>query len=242
MKNKIKLISGLILILLVDVFIHVVIYLLRGSELLSTYNGYFNVLVQLFMLGVGLLLYKLFTKEKIADMGFYRQDRQKIGKYFVIFLILGPIALFISYFLVYLFDSYTWSSLIHSTPYTFGGFIVKSLQTAVLPGICEETLYRGALIGLFFAVPWKQNQPISKKMMIVVIIISSVIFSFAHVNWNFQPFSITYDPYQLLTALLLGSFEAYVFVKTRNIWGSILIHNAYNFLSLVVFQLVMVLF
>jgi membrane protease YdiL (CAAX protease family) len=60
------------------------------------------------------------------------------------------------------------------------------------------------------------------------ILIVAVVFTVAHFGYNFSPFQVKYDSYQLVTALFLGAFEGYVFYKTKNIVGSIFIHNISN--------------
>jgi membrane protease YdiL (CAAX protease family) len=111
-------------------------------------------------------------------------------------------------------------------------------MTGILPGIAEETLYRGALVSLFLFGVWNKNEEVKKEKMLFIILISAFIFSLAHVNILFDPFRITYDIYQLVTAFIMGSIEAYVFIKTRNLWGSILIHNIWNIMVLIVVQLI----
>jgi len=84
---------------------------------------------------------------------------------------------------------------------------------AVMPGICEEFLYRGFLQSSFGGVkPW------------VRVLIIGVMFGIFH-----------FDIYRFTPTMILGLAFSYIMLKTGNLWLPILFHfinNAYGILSI----------
>jgi membrane protease YdiL (CAAX protease family) len=197
-----------------------------------------NISVQIFMLVAGILIFRLLIDKNILEIGYLRKDRKPIGKYVLFFSLASVIGLALSHTFVYFFDRASFLEVANGRLLGFGEFIESALMTGVLPGLAEETLYRGALISLFLYGLWKTDRNLGNKKMVLLIMISAFIFTLAHMNILFDPFQITYDIYQLITAMIMGSIEAYVFIKTRNLWGSILIHNIWNVLVLLAGQLI----
>ncbi len=198
-----------------------------------------KIFSQLFMLGFAILGYKLFIGGKIKDIGFKRADRLPVKRIILIFLIVFLLILISFYLMLYFVDPITWSNLINdSLPST--SIIIKDLLfTGTLPGLCEETLYRGFLLMLFVKGSWDNNQKISSSKTIILALISAFIFMVAHLSYTFETFKIYYDSYQLLTSFVLGFVQAFVFLKTRNLWGSIIIHNSSNVLFSVSYYILM---
>ena len=89
-------------------------------------------------------------------------------------------------------------------------FIIMSFHTAVFPAVFEEFAFRGVVM-----------QPLRKYGDWFAIIVSAVIFGFAHGNMTQMPFAI-------LAGLALG----YAAVVTKSLWTSIIIHFFNNFISL----------
>lgn len=88
-------------------------------------------------------------------------------------------------------------------------FILSTVSTAVVPALCEEYLFRGAVLtGL---MPYGRT---------TAIIASSVLFGLMHQN-----------PMQLLYTTLMGVVIGYVYVKTKSIWACVLIHFTNNFIT-----------
>lgn len=87
------------------------------------------------------------------------------------------------------------------------------LLFCVSPGICEEILFRGALLGSMQRrwSPWK------------AIAVSSLMFGFLH-------FSV----YRLFTTTLIGAGIGWIVVMSGSIYPAMLAHALNNFLSLVV--------
>ena len=88
-------------------------------------------------------------------------------------------------------------------------FIISIVSTAVVPALCEEYLFRGAVLtGL---MPYGRT---------TAIMASSILFGLMHQN-----------PLQLLYTTLMGVVLGYVYIKTRSIWACILIHFFNNLVT-----------
>jgi len=82
---------------------------------------------------------------------------------------------------------------------------------AVMPGICEEIMFRGFLFRFF-----------EKQGKWIAIIISAILFSVFHL-----------DPYRLIPVFFLGVLLAWIMYKSNSIYLSILAHMLNNGLALV---------
>ncbi|OHE25483.1 MAG: hypothetical protein A2Y45_06385 [Tenericutes bacterium GWC2_34_14] len=240
-KKIIQKILGVTLILLIDILIH--FCLSTYSQITSLFHPYLrDILIQLTMFISGLCLYLLFTKGHIKDIGFHRSDYLPIKRSFYFIFLWMVIALTLAYVIVYFFDQTTWNMLTQQSPSTLIDFVISILKTGILPGISEETLYRGALLMLFLYHPWKNQNTPSKTYHFFLIVLSATIFTLAHLNHTFFPWKISYDRYQLFTSFALGAIQSHYFIKTRNLIIPIIIHNAWNILSFLMFQLLLILF
>lgn len=115
-----------------------------------------------------------------------------------------------------------WSVLIESViatppdtgyliPTTAKSLAVSIILTAILPGICEELLFRGAILGA-----WEEKG--SKK----AIVISSIWFMLMHGT-------ITGMPAQLICGIILGV----IVVSTDSLFGGMIFHTVYNAATLI---------
>jgi uncharacterized protein len=94
---------------------------------------------------------------------------------------------------------------------SISGYLVSLLIMAVLPAVCEETLFRGGLQNFLTratAKPW------------LSIIIVSILFSLVHFSF-----------YGFLPRLFLGIMLGAVFHYTQNLWLPILAHFLNNALA-----------
>ena len=88
-------------------------------------------------------------------------------------------------------------------------FVISIFSTAVVPALCEEYLFRGAVLtGL---MPYGRT---------TAIMASSVLFGLMHQN-----------PMQLLYTTLMGVVLGCVYVKTKSIWACVLIHFFNNLVT-----------
>lgn len=90
-------------------------------------------------------------------------------------------------------------------------FVLAIFSTAIVPAICEEYLFRGAILGLL--LPFGRT---------VAIIGSSVLFGFMHQN-----------PLQLFYTVFMGVILGYIYVKTKSIWACVLLHFFNNLITVV---------
>lgn len=105
-------------------------------------------------------------------------------------------------------DSLTTSQYDQLTSLALGdSFILTFLSSAILTPIIEELIFRFGICGLAY------KEANEKK----AIIVSSLLFGLAHMN-----------PIQSTYAFLLGLVLAYVFVKSKNILPSTLMHITIN--------------
>ena len=90
-------------------------------------------------------------------------------------------------------------------------FIISIFSTAIVPAICEEYLFRGAI--LTNLLPYGKT---------VAIVGSAFLFGLMHQN-----------PLQLLYTTLMGVAIGYVYVKTKSIWACMIIHFTNNLVAVV---------
>lgn len=96
-------------------------------------------------------------------------------------------------------------------PVTAKGLAASIVFIAIIPGICEELLFRGAILGA-----WEIRG--SKK----AIIISSIWFTLMHG-------SLTGIPAELMCGIILGV----IVVSTDSLFGGMIFHTVYNAATLI---------
>jgi membrane protease YdiL (CAAX protease family) len=94
-------------------------------------------------------------------------------------------------------------------------FIVSIILVGIIPAFAEEMFFRGIILNGF-------NENYSERK---AIIISSLLFGFVHLN-----------PWQFLTAFIIGIFSAWICIKTRSILLSIYIHGFNNILAVILLK------
>ena len=88
-------------------------------------------------------------------------------------------------------------------------FVLSIISTAVVPAICEEYLFRGAIL--------TNLMPFGKT---VAILASAFLFGLMHQN-----------PLQILYTTLMGVVIGFVYVKTKSIWICMIIHFFNNLIT-----------
>lgn len=96
-----------------------------------------------------------------------------------------------------------------------GQTMLLAVALAMTPGLCEEFMFRGVLLGGL------ERSTDTKK----AILLSAILFGLAHMNLQ-----------QLLVAFVLGLVIGYLYVKTRSIWPGILYHTTHNALMVLMYQ------
>jgi membrane protease YdiL (CAAX protease family) len=98
-------------------------------------------------------------------------------------------------------------------PVTVIQWITALLSAAVIPAVCEETLFRGFVLGLL-----KKRLPENTAA-----IVSALLFAVCHLSVEGFP-----------ALLLIGFILAKVMSRRGNIWLPVLIHAGYNASSMVI--------
>lgn len=88
-------------------------------------------------------------------------------------------------------------------------FVLAIFSTAVVPAICEEYLFRGAI--LTNLLPYGKT---------TAILASALLFGLMHQN-----------PLQILYTTLMGVVIGYVYIKTKSIWACMILHFINNFIT-----------
>lgn len=123
------------------------------------------------------------------------------------------------------------------TPYSYPLTIENVLGTLgfqlFLSGPSEEVLFRALPVTLLACVIYPERCIRQRrKLLSPEVIIAAVLFSLAHIQWSVQPFAISFDWIQLLTALLLGAVYGVAYQRTGSLLYPMLMHSMSNVLML----------
>lgn len=94
-----------------------------------------------------------------------------------------------------------------------GDLVLAIVVAALLPALCEETVYRGFLCNSF-ARP-------GTKVDVGAVLLSSALFSLMHMS-----------PWQTVHPFALGCVIAVVYLATRSLWAGVILHFSNNLLVL----------
>ncbi len=188
--------------------------LIFGNFLLPEMNSAIQVMYYLLFIVIPLLIYAKRHPSACADV-------MRINPLSVKTALLCTVAALIAVYLSQLL-TVLWTILIECTigtppdtgfqiPTTAMGLGISIITIAILPGICEELLFRGAILGA-----WEIRG--SKR----AIVISSLWFMLMHGT-------ITGMPVQFLSGILLGVIA----VSTDSIFGGMVFHTVYNAATLI---------
>lgn len=128
---------------------------------------------------------------------------------FAVLCFMLPVQTFVSNTLVKAGLSTPTGVVVEST----GDLVLALVVAALLPSICEETLYRGFLCNSF-AKP-------GKKVDFCAVLVSAALFSIMHMS-----------PWQTIHPFALGCVIAIVYLATRSIWAAVILHFTNNALVL----------
>lgn len=95
-----------------------------------------------------------------------------------------------------------------------------------LSGPSEEVIFRALPITILVYTFGRSIQ--IRKSFTVEVIMASILFSFAHLNWSLAPFSFEVDSFQLVYAVILGTIQGIVYQKTESIVYPALMHSFSN--------------
>ena len=94
-------------------------------------------------------------------------------------------------------------------PQTFQEYLILVLVLSVFAGICEEVLFRGAIM------PSMEGHG-----LVPAIVFSSLLFALFHITFL-----------NLFSTFILGMVMAVVVIKTGSLWGGVLYHMTNNFIA-----------
>ena len=125
---------------------------------------------------------------------------------------------------------------VYPFPYTTRNVLGYSGFMFIMPGLSEETLFRGFAM-IVLGQSWKGLINIGKLTLPVSGLIASLIFTYAHISYTLFPLKFYFSVGQLMAAFALGIFYAIVFYKTKSLLGSILCHNISDGLGFIIVYL-----
>jgi membrane protease YdiL (CAAX protease family) len=99
-------------------------------------------------------------------------------------------------------------------------------------GFFEEIVFRGIL--LILLLKKFKNHP---NKVLLSIVISSVIFGLSHIVNLFYGLSLGDTMLQIMYSFLVGMLWAIMFLRTGNLWLTMLLHATFNFFGQVMFYL-----
>ncbi len=94
-------------------------------------------------------------------------------------------------------------------PETFLDYLIFVLVISVFAGICEEVLFRGAIM-----------PSMESHGLVPAVVFSSLLFALFHVTFL-----------NLFTTFILGMVMAVVVIKTGSLWGGVIYHMFNNFIA-----------
>lgn len=94
-----------------------------------------------------------------------------------------------------------------------------------LSGASEEILFRALPITVLGGVICKDD----KKGYAFIIVIASVLFSVAHIQWTLFPISLSFSWFQLIYAFILGIAYGLTYVKSESVIYPMIMHGLSNF-------------
>ncbi len=186
-------------------------------DFLGSWGKYFlNGFIQIgFLFSISVFVFSVLQKTKTKDTlifyGYKKISKKAILYSFLIGIIVYVLNIFVASFFNLILQSlgYTFSSSSSMTSYPFWLLILNLIMTAVLPGICEETVHRGMLLKSFASLGAKK-----------AIILSGLLFGLLHLNIE-----------QFFYATLIGFLLGYITLLSENIIPAIIIHFMNNALN-----------
>ncbi|MBI9099166.1 MAG: CPBP family intramembrane metalloprotease [Spirochaetaceae bacterium] len=175
-----------------------------------------NIVFILCLMTVYILMIKYLIKKSYVKKVHFFQWQKLNPTVIFLFLVLfsGATLVFseINYLLYFILPMPSFLVDIFNQAFTLDSLLLSLLLIVIIPAVCEEILFRGfILFGL------KRHYSPHKS-----IFISSLLFGLVHLN-----------PWQFLTAFLLGLIFGWIAVKTESIILPILGHTLNNLMALI---------
>jgi membrane protease YdiL (CAAX protease family) len=212
-KNAVLLCLLLIGIQLAAGFILGIIFGLLSLSTESLIDGISTIIISLLSFGVVILIGFIKSKQKFNEV--FKFNNVSLGYWIatIIFMfgfviLLSEIDNIFNYFLPvpkFLQDIFE-AMMVKQT------FIIAIIQVGIVPAITEEMFFRGIVLNGF-----KRNYSDKKA-----ILISALLFGIIHLN-----------PWQFVTAFIIGIIMAWIYIKTKSIILCIYIHLFNNIIGVI---------
>jgi membrane protease YdiL (CAAX protease family) len=158
------------------------------------------------------------------DFGFGCGDTKKGMKYLAVFTVVFTIIALIIHILMYVYDQLPTYDFSLNTRNIIG---TLSFQL-FLSGTSEEILFRALPITVLVYV--FGNRVYIKGHITLEIIISSFLFSIAHMKWSLSPLTIDANLFQLFYAFVLGTIQGIAYQESQSVLYPMLMHSLANVL------------
>lgn len=107
-------------------------------------------------------------------------------------------------------------------PGWFAGFL---LTISVVNPIAEEWFFRAVVTTVVILI-LKRYFDHKRVLFIAAWMVTTIIFTLAHIEWTFIPFQVThFNLPQLLSVFMQGSVYYWLYVRYRSVWIPILAHG-----------------
>ena len=113
--------------------------------------------------------------------------------------------------------------------------IEELLTTCLQAGVFEEPFFRGVVAYLLLYGCHRPYLQLGTKAIVALVAYSGVLFSAAHIQYDLFPFRILpFDFLQLAVTFVIGCTLTYQYLKTKNIYGSMLAHTVANVIQVLI--------
>jgi membrane protease YdiL (CAAX protease family) len=185
---------------------------LAGIGTGSIFYGITTIVMQIISFGIVILIGIKKSNEKFNDIFKFNKVSPHLWPATIIFglgitIVLSEIENILNYFLpMPEFLRNAFSSLMVEQM-----FVISIILIGIMPAFTEEMFFRGLLLNGF-------NKNYSERKSIVI---SALLFGLVHMN-----------PWQFLSAFIIGIFSAWICIKTKSILLGIYMHGFNNILAL----------
>jgi uncharacterized protein len=171
-----------------------------------------------------ILIFMKLLKLKWSDFGFQKQGFKEGLRFALIFTffwiifqaLIGTILIITSQV-----------GVVNPLPTSFYSTLGYQLFQWLLSGTSEEILYRALLIPIIFQA--LKSLKITSHQKFIVILFTTIAFMVGHIDYTLNPFQIVYfNVLQMLTVIVFGVAYALSFLKYKNVYAIMIMHNILN--------------
>ncbi|MEA4908323.1 MAG: CPBP family intramembrane glutamic endopeptidase [Anaerolineaceae bacterium] len=176
------------------------------------------------MLLFALAMVAVFSRPLKDNFGFQLGDSKTGMRYFLLF----TAALVVISLLYHVFTYLSGHPITYDFPLNKRNVLGTLGFQLMLSGPAEEILYRALPVTLLIHTFGKSVK--IKGSITLEIILSSLLFSMAHVQWSLSPFVIDANLSQLFYAFAIGTVQGMAYQESRSVVYPILMHSISNVL------------